>query len=303
MKNLHLPVLFFSLFASTLTAFSADPFQTATQSIADGPFDLTLPKTVTGGLAGNSKASPLPLTSFNPQVQRMIDDNLSPDERFLRIVTYLNGIEKRKGSIQAANEQAKIALELIHKYPQALSHYRWESPYQMLLEAAQRSEPTASRALVQKLLQYPVSQDIKWRAQTHLILLEQLGKPLEYRFTAIDGTVIDTRQLLGKVILACFWWGTDPNETAEINKVYQQFHLQGFEVLSMCAEKNEAVLKDFAIRNNIHWPICSNQSRELEHNCSGITWWPQYILLDKLGNLADYQARNELEIKVRKLLN
>ena len=145
------------------------------------------------------------------------------------------------------------------------------------------------------------------QAQGELKKREALGKPLDMKFTALDGSEVNISKMKGKVILIDFWatWcGPCIREIPSVKKTYEELNAKGFEIVGISLDSDKAKLEDFIAKNDMPWPQFFDgrgwkTSLAQEHGISSI---PAMWLVDKKGNLIDQNARTDLEEKVKKYL-
>jgi thiol-disulfide isomerase/thioredoxin len=136
-----------------------------------------------------------------------------------------------------------------------------------------------------------------------------IGKPIDIKFTAVDGTEVDLSKMKGKVVLVDFWatWcGPCVAEIPHVKEAYQKYHDKGFEIIgiSFDREKDKEKLIDFTKEKGMTWPQYFdgkywNNDFGQRFNIHSI---PAMWLFDKNGNLAEANAREDLAGKVAKLL-
>ena len=145
------------------------------------------------------------------------------------------------------------------------------------------------------------------QAKGELKKREALGKPLDMKFTALDGREVDVSQMKGKVVLIDFWatWcGPCVREIPSVKKTYDELNKEGFEIIGISLDSDKTKLEDFIAKNDMPWPQFFDgkgwkTSLAKEHGISSI---PAMWLVDKKGNLVDQNARSDLEEKVKKYL-
>jgi thiol-disulfide isomerase/thioredoxin len=82
-------------------------------------------------------------------------------------------------------------------------------------------------------------------------------KPLDLKFTALDGRAVDFASLRGKVVLLDFWatWcGPCVEEVPHVVAAYRKYHDQGFEIVGVSLDQDKDAVQAFTAANGMTWP-------------------------------------------------
>ena len=133
------------------------------------------------------------------------------------------------------------------------------------------------------------------------------AEKFEAKFTAVDGQQVDVAKLKGKVVLIDFWatWcGPCVGEVPHVVETYKKFHEKGFEIVGISLDQNKDALVKFTKGHGMTWPqYFDGKGWKNEISTKyGIHSIPAMWLIDKDGNIATKNARQDLAGQVEKLL-
>jgi thiol-disulfide isomerase/thioredoxin len=129
--------------------------------------------------------------------------------------------------------------------------------------------------------------------------LGALGKELDIKGKALDGTDVDLSKLRGKVVLVDFWatWcGPCLREIPNIKKMYAKYHAKGFDVIGISVDDNKGKLEEFLKDEKLPWPCIYDHGTPEGARLSeayGVLSIPQAILIDQDGKVVALEARGE----------
>jgi thiol-disulfide isomerase/thioredoxin len=235
---------------------------------------------------------------------RLNDPGLGEEERFqLR----LQAVQRATMSKQDDGKEAMVAE--LEKGARALKKDfpNRDEAYALLLEVASNSDGDKARKLTREIIDSEASEQTKESAKAALKKMDALGKPLDLKFTALDGRQVDIAKLPDKVVLVDFWatWcGPCVAELPNVKAAYEKLHPKGFEIVGISFDNQKEALEKFVAKEKMAWPQFFDGEGwgNKFGRTYGINSIPTMWLVDKKGNLRDLNARDGLAGKVEKLL-
>ncbi len=215
-----------------------------------------------------------------------------------------------------APAKAAISLDDILKAEDAKPETKSQASLINVMEAAEAAEAPGgdSAAWIAKaekhLKDFPtekMNKMVEGKVKSIKATAEIKTKPLEMKFTAVDGREVDLAKLQGKVVLIDFWatWcGPCVAELPNVIKAYKELHPKGFEIVGISLDSDKAELEGFVKEKGMEWPqYFDGKGWQNEISTKyGIDSIPAMWLLNKKGMVVSTNARGGLEETVAKLL-
>jgi thiol-disulfide isomerase/thioredoxin len=168
------------------------------------------------------------------------------------------------------------------------------------------SDPTRAESLFNDLAKGKNNQIADF-AQAELKTLGMRNKPLDWKFTAVDGRQVDFSALRGKVVLVDFWasaFRPSVLQIPEIAELYKNYHDKGLEVVGISLDKDKQALMGAIKDRGITWPQYFD-GKGVDNDissASGIRAIPRLWLVNKNGILVNIDAGKNIEAEIGKLL-
>ncbi|MFN0204437.1 MAG: TlpA family protein disulfide reductase [Bacteroidia bacterium] len=156
------------------------------------------------------------------------------------------------------------------------------------------------------LLNQPITAD--FNATIQKIQKTLIGAPaLDFKLPTPDGKELGISDFKGKVVMVDFWasWCKPcRKENPNVVRMYNRFHNQGFEILSVSLDQNKEAWTNAIQMDGLNWNHISDLAG---WNCAGsklygVTGIPYTLLIDKDGRILAKNLRGDaLEKKLEKI--
>jgi thiol-disulfide isomerase/thioredoxin len=241
------------------------------------------------------------------QDARAKDTTTEPEEPFLLRWKSIEreALKSGAGSPGYFDEVQKGLFTLRTEFPDRMQVC--ELMLQLLQIRSDAGEADKARALAQGLIQSSIPEETKESVRRMIRKFDFLGKPIQLKFTAVDGREVDLEKMRGKVVLLDFWasWcGPCMAEIPKLRSAYEKLHAKGFEIIGINMDEDKAQMQRVLTSARMTWPQCFDGQRwdgPLARQF-GIMSIPALWLIDKRGVLVDLKGEPNLEEKVEKLL-
>jgi peroxiredoxin len=118
-------------------------------------------------------------------------------------------------------------------------------------------EEKQREAWAKQVLGATKNEDVIRKSEQLLARSPYIGKPLDLKFTAVDGRAVDLAKLRGKVVMIVFWATWCPEcvkELPELKEEYADHQKQGMEIIGISLDSDKKTLTDFLKKEAVPWP-------------------------------------------------
>jgi thiol-disulfide isomerase/thioredoxin len=231
----------------------------------------------------------------------------------IKLFDAMSGGARRAAGLELKGDLKSVIADIINS-PDASAETKGTADGILVLQASSGDgDQTEWLKLAEKHLQmYPqgeYNKTIAMRVSSAKEIAELKTKPLDLKYTAVDGTKVDLVKMRGKVVMIDFWatWcGPCVQEVPNVVAAYNKLHKKGFEIvgISLDREGDKPKLEAFTKEHGMPWPQYYD-GKFWENDIStrfGIHSIPAMWLINKKGMLVTTDGRKDLELQVEALL-
>jgi hypothetical protein len=194
-----------------------------------------------------------------------------------------------------------LALNFAQSYPQDRRSAR------LLAEASDMSSqhPVEKRKLLELALSLCTEESLLQRLRDDKLQLEQLNRPVDLSFTATDGTKVDLAADRGGVTAVVFWSAESAPSLVWMGYFAKYAEsVPSLRVVTVSLDRNRADLDAAVNSMHLHWPTAFDGGgwQNALARKYGINTLPTLWLIDRKGNLACLNARENYQLKINELL-
>jgi thiol-disulfide isomerase/thioredoxin len=219
-------------------------------------------------------------------------------------------MQKEHASAKEGEDDAKLSpaveklmADFIHDYPDCPDDADLQNAR---LHSLQKSDAAAADKMLDALLKDGNPAVVKM-AQSEAKSRDLKKKPLELKFTAVDGSAVDVSKLRGKVVLIDYWatWcGPCMEKAPEVVAAYKELHGKGLEIVGISLDQDKDKLLSVTKEQGMSWPqYFDGKGWDNEISSGyGIDSIPRMWLVDRKGMVVDTDAEDGVKDKITKLL-
>jgi peroxiredoxin len=221
------------------------------------------------------------------------------DVEFARVSIFMQRVDAATG------EGRDALLEKARGYAKDFPDDRRVAPLLAEVAGAFEDEPRTARALLEEAAPVAKTPELKARIADDLKRLALLGKPLEMKWAAVDGTSIDLENLRGKVVLVYFfasWSAPSMQELDWVRQLAARFPAESVRALGICLDNDPVSVPSMLSDHEITWPVyCDGRGWHGDLVRSlGINELPELWIVDREGVLRALDAKGNAEALIRR---
>ena len=232
------------------------------------------------------------------------DESLPPhlraDVAFRRISLSMQGAQTNL--LHLRQSIANIVEDFARRFPSDKRAAR------LLVEAATLwdDQPNKKRDMLERALHLTQEEELKLRIKDDFLRLDKLGKPLDLKFSSIQGKEVDLQSLRGKVVAIVFWSASSPQSLLwlkNFRSVAVNIPPSQFAVLTLSLDTEIKPVRQVLQEMHVDWPTYFDGKgwENAIARAYGINALPTLWLVDKQGILRTINASANYETWIRRL--
>jgi peroxiredoxin len=213
-----------------------------------------------------------------------------PDIAFARVSIFMQRVDAYSG----ANRDP--LLEKARAYIKEFPDDRRVAPLLAEVASAFEDQPKTATALLNQALPKAQTPALRARINDDLKRLALVGKPLDMKWTPVNGPRINLASYHGKVVLIYFFASWSPPSMIQLDWVSQlpdHFSQGAVQLLGICLDNDPVSVPAMLADHNISWPVfCDGRAWQGELVRSlGINAIPELWIVDPDGILRTLNAK------------
>lgn len=234
------------------------------------------------------------------ELEKSIPDRSLGAEAMFRRIT-LEWQDLGDGPQQKRENAMALAGQFYREYPQDRRAAR------LLAEAAAlcNYHPIDKKRLIDQAMSVCNEEPLMQRLKDDKLQLQQLGRPVDLRFTATDGTKVDLAEERGKVTAVVFWSAESAPSLVWMGYFAKYAgSVPSLRVVTVSLDRSKPDLETAMHSLHLLWPTAFDGQgwQNAIARRFGINTLPTLWLLDRKGNLAFLNARDNYQLKINELL-